>query len=142
MANKARGEIPLTVGGREYTLRLSINAICELETELEKRGIDPNYVAFFRKARKGSLASARLLLWACLRDHHPSLSVADAGELIEALGEISTIWDSLAEAMDAQAPAAADLEAVKGGADEAGRPTTARAGGTGTRSAARRVARG
>lgn len=139
MANKARGEVDLAVGGRSFTLRLSINAICELETELEKRGLDSNYLTFFTKARQGRLNAARLLLWACLRDHHPSVTVSEAGELIEELGELATVWDALADAMSAQTPDAGDLAAVK--ADAGAGPIKARAGGTGTRSAGRRGSR-
>ncbi|SFS77922.1 gene transfer agent family protein [Methylobacterium sp. yr668] len=35
MANRIRGEVPLTLGGRRYTLCLTLGALAELETALQ-----------------------------------------------------------------------------------------------------------
>ena len=137
MANQERGEVPIAIGGRSYTLRLSINSICELEGELERRHLDSNYQTFFVKVRDGSIGAARLLLWACLRDKHPNVTVDDVGGFMEELGDLSAIFQALSQAMGVSQPDPSDLDKLK--AKDAAPPPKAQVDGTGTRSRRRRV---
>src|SRR5690606_738772 len=79
MANPHRGSVALQAGDRAYTLSFSVNAICELETELDKPIAD--IVASIQDPTKLRLSSVRALVWAALRDHHEAVTVKEAGEI-------------------------------------------------------------
>lgn len=89
MANPLRGAVPLQVGGLSYTLSFSINALCELETELDQP------VAVIVKTIQNPealrLNTVRSLVWAGLQDHHAGLSLAEVGLLISEAGLQPTI---------------------------------------------------
>ena len=105
MANPERSEIGVTIGGAEYTLRFSTNAIVALETETGERAIPfvkrlgtdiraPHERPETKdkatdKTNEPLLVSdigigdLRVLTWAGLRDHHAHLSLADVGDLMD-----------------------------------------------------------
>ena len=106
MANPERGEVAVTIGGAEYTLRFSTNAIVALETETGERAIPfvkrlgtdiraPHERPETKDKTKDGRADEprlvsdigigdlRVLTWAGLRDHHAQLSVADVGDLMD-----------------------------------------------------------
>ena len=105
MANPERSEVAVTIGGAEYTLRFSTNAIVALETETGERAI-PFVKRIFTDIRAPherpettdkatdktdepelvsdiGIGDLRVLTWAGLRDHHAQLSVADVGDLMD-----------------------------------------------------------
>ena len=106
MANPERSEVAVTIGGAEYTLRFSTNAIVALETETGERAIPfvkrlstdirapherPETKDKTKDERADELrlvsdvgiGDLRVLTWAGLRDHHAQLSVADVGDLMD-----------------------------------------------------------
>ncbi len=89
MANRERGERVLAIGDQSFTLRVTTNACVEVE-ELSGRTWDQ----ITGGLQAGSLRDARLLLWACLRDHHPTVATCDKeglariGELIDRMGGV------------------------------------------------------
>ena len=97
MANPARGEVALKAGGLEYTLKFSTNAICELEDRLDK-GLN-TIVANMER-----VSTVRALLWAGLRAHHPEVTIAGVGEIIDGIG-IAAVTDTLGKALAAAFPA-------------------------------------
>lgn len=84
MANPHRGEKSFSAGEQTYTLRYSVNAICALEEESGKTvtalGVE------MADPGKVGLSLLRLLLWAGLREHHADISLAGAGDILEAVG--------------------------------------------------------
>jgi hypothetical protein len=64
MANALRGEVDLQVGDKTYTLRLSINAIAEVETLLDK-GI--NEILATLDPATARIGTLRAILWARCR---------------------------------------------------------------------------
>ena len=105
MGNSARGDRTIEIDGVEYTLRMSINAICELEDRAD-RPIE----AIGSRLGNGDagVRDIRLLWWAALRDHHSDVDLQGAGLLIEAIGlerAIGTIGDALADAFPADGAA-------------------------------------
>lgn len=89
MANPHRGEVSFDVAGKTYTLSYSINALCELE---EAADLSVNQVAaLFDKPDRIRLTQARLLFWAGLRDHHPEVTVIEAGALMNDFGVIDAL---------------------------------------------------
>lgn len=79
MANPARGEVTLRGGDQEYTIKFSTNAICEVEERLDK-GLNTIIANMER------VTTVRALLWAGLRTHHPDVTVAGVGEIIDRCG--------------------------------------------------------
>ena len=81
MANPERSEIGVTIGGAEYTLRFSTNAICTLETSTNERAIP--FMKRFADQNVG-MADVRVIVWAGLLDHQPETTLEDAGAVIDA----------------------------------------------------------
>lgn len=116
MPNPAKGEVALRVGETDYTLRLSINAICEAEALLDKT---VNEII----ASLDRVSTMRALLWAGLREHHKDVSLFDAGDIIGAAGA-DVVGAKIGEAIKAAFPQA----------EEGARPPKAARAGTGNAS--------
>jgi hypothetical protein len=99
MANPNKGEIAFDVDGKRYTLRYSIDAICSLEAEAGKGMVA--LIGELQDPSKMSLTLARQVLWAGLLEHHPELTVKEAGELIPAAGGLMKIVSLFNEAFEA-----------------------------------------
>lgn len=88
MANAERGEVDLVAGDATYTLRLSYNAIAEIETLLDK-GIN-EITGMLRDPEDFRISRWRVLLWGGLREHH-KLSLEEAGEVMRLAGIDPTV---------------------------------------------------
>lgn len=88
MANPHKGEVAFEAGGRNYTLRFSADALCQLEDALGRGLIDIlNEIAgWFDAPEKIRFSFIRQVFWAGLRDAHPDIDVKQAGELLLAAG--------------------------------------------------------
>lgn len=98
MANPHRGEVLFKTPDAEYTLVLSTNALCELETEVGKS--IPAIVADLER-----MTTLRAVLWACLRTKHCQISLAQAGEIMDSAGMAETT-DAITRALNAAFPKA------------------------------------
>lgn len=84
MANPNRGEVDLIAGDQTYTMRMSINAIANIEDHFDM-GI--NQVAELLSDAKGMrIGNLRTIVLYALKEHHPELDVAAAGEVIGKAG--------------------------------------------------------
>lgn len=110
-ANRERGEFTLTVKGVRYTLRLTTNACAELEDISNGRTWDQVMAGINR----GSVKDTRLLMWACLREHHPEIAtndptsvfgigkfIDDAGGLVGVLQQLQTFIRMNGETADGE----------------------------------------
>lgn len=99
MANKHRGEVAFDLEGKTYTLRLSTNALCELENVL---GCGINEIGSkLANPETLRLSTVRAVIWAALRDHHREVTLADAGVMVDALklsGAVELIGKTLSAA--------------------------------------------
>lgn len=95
MANKDRGEVDLVAGGKTYTLRMSLNAVAEIEELLDK-GIN-DIAAMVRDPADFRIGTWRVLLWGSLREFH-KVTLEEAGEIMGAAG-IDLVVDVVGEAM-------------------------------------------
>jgi len=87
MGNPHRGAVDWTVSGKVYTLRLSTNALCELESITQRTATEA--LGAFLAAGQQSQIDARLLrsiLWAALSGAHTGLTLAHVGDLIDEAG--------------------------------------------------------
>jgi hypothetical protein len=84
MANPSRGSVAFQVGEKAYTLSFSINALCELEAEMDQP------VAKIAKSLEDPenvrMATVRALVWAALRDSHKEIDMKGAGDILEQAG--------------------------------------------------------
>lgn len=78
MANREKGEVSFEAGGKQYTLRYSSNALCELEDALNL-GIN-DIIARMKNMR---VKDARAIFWAGLTDNHPDIDLKAAGRMLD-----------------------------------------------------------
>lgn len=100
MANAERGEIDLVFGAERLTLRMSINAIAEIETYLDL-GIN-DIAAMLRDPKDFRVGRWRVLLWGALREFHPC-SIEQAGEIMGRAG-VDAVVSAIGSAMQAAFP--------------------------------------
>jgi hypothetical protein len=104
MANRLRGQIELKAGEAVHILRFTVNAFCDLETELG-RPMSEILAGFMtpESRAKVSLSLVRALVWAGLKDAQPSVTIAAAGEIMDAAGPPTAVA-KVAEALQAAFP--------------------------------------
>ena len=83
MANKVKGEVSLNADGKTYILRLSINAICELE-DAEGKGIDQ--IARELVGGRSGMRSLRRILKYALKENHGDLELEAVGSIMSLAG--------------------------------------------------------
>lgn len=104
MANKERGEVTFKVESEEYTLRLDLNALCEVEAVMSTPSRTVTWQQALQMAERNSLSALRAILWAALQPHHPRISLEDTGRLIQRMGGIPGIAKTLQEAVQVSLP--------------------------------------
>ncbi len=102
MANPHKGQVELKAGDSTYILRYSIDAICSLEASLDK-GF-PAIVADMSNPATMRLSAVREVLRAGLQEHHPDITVKQAGELIISAGGALVVLGKVNEAFGAAFP--------------------------------------
>ncbi|HEU4986863.1 MAG TPA: GTA-gp10 family protein [Rhizobiaceae bacterium] len=103
MANRHRGEVSFDAAGKTWTMRLSTNALCELEDALGS-GVDAIGTSM-ADPRSAKVKTLRLIMWASLTDHHEGVTVRQAGELIDEIG-LDTAMGLVQKAFAAMQPEA------------------------------------
>lgn len=111
MANKAKGEVALKTKDQVYTLRYTVNALCDLEDQLGA-GIN-DILKEFQTEDTLRIRTIRTVLWAGLKDKHPDITIAQAGDIITDAGTVAAV-SALAEALISAFP---DAKPVKGDED-------------------------
>lgn len=104
MANPHKGDVELKAGDETYILRYSIDAICSLESRLDK-GF-PQIAAEMSRADTMRLSVVREVLWAGMLEHQPEITIKQAGELIVSAGGAVVVLGKVNEAFAAAFPEA------------------------------------
>ncbi len=88
MANKARGEVKLDLGGESYVLRPTFGAVCEIEDAIGTNLFDAG-----RKLERAEITAKEMvkLTHACLTQSGYPVEEDKLGELIVAHGSLDTI---------------------------------------------------
>jgi hypothetical protein len=117
MANKERGEVGLDVDGTRYTLRPTLNALCELEDVLNQE-----FHVVVEAAAKGRLSAVRALVWSYLQEYHADeiRTLKDAARWIERAGGLDVLQETLDQLMT--------LNAGEASGDDANPPTAQESG--------------
>ena len=76
-ANPQTGVVSFDVSGEAYRLQFTIDAICTLEDLLDKSVADIGV-----QMARGRIGAVRAALWAGLREHHPKVTLKEAGDLL------------------------------------------------------------
>lgn len=82
--NKTRGQITLNIDGQSYQARLPINSLCALESVLDQE-VTAAVQSFLINAqnKRLSIRHTRAFLWAMLLESRPSITLEEAGDLID-----------------------------------------------------------
>lgn len=82
MGNPLKGEVSFEVGELTYRLVFNINTLCTLEDHLDAS------VAEIAQKLSGEvrLGFLRSVIWAGLQEHHPGLTLKQAGDIIGGIG--------------------------------------------------------
>lgn len=108
MGNSKKGEVSFAVAGDRWTLRYTIDALCRLESELDRTFA--SITAELQDIAAARLSTVRAVFWAGLVEHHPDLTVKQAGELMLAMGGTGAALTEIGKALAAAFPEAADGE--------------------------------
>jgi hypothetical protein len=130
MANREKGEVALVIDGQTFTLVLNTNAMAEIEDQLSRLdGKDRNWDFFSARLmdpKKAGVRDGRLLRWGMTREHHPQITLADAGRMVDRAGGMGALANMLLpSAVESATPDQADVEAL---GLKAGNPPKAQAG--------------
>jgi hypothetical protein len=106
MANKHRGEIGFEAGDKSYTFRFSTNAICEVESVLDRSiiSISQDMVNAEKNPEVLRFSTVRAILWAGLREHHPKLTLTEAGDVMTEMGGLSKAVELIADGFSLSFP--------------------------------------
>lgn len=97
MSNEHKGAVTISAAGETYTLRYSVNAICELEKHAKMTF--PEIATQMSDPMRVSMTLVRHLLHAGLSDHHKDINLVQAGELIPAIGGVYAALEPIGEAL-------------------------------------------
>jgi hypothetical protein len=134
MANTDKGEVSLEVGGTSYTLVHSFGGMIDAEDASEPifgRRLKWDEIA--AGVNTGELREFNLFLYALLRKRHKALSVMAVRDLIDDIGGLDALRETLQNTVRISEPDPDDLKAL--GDRKNGRPRKARNDGTGASSA-------
>jgi len=126
MANREKGEVALTVGGRDYTLVLNTNAMAAIEDHLSTPSQDVTWDAFWKRVMRGSVRAVTVLLWGMCRKYHPEVTVDQVGEFVDELGGLPGLEQVLVSANVSSTPDPADVKDLRPKGGQTARPRRAR----------------
>lgn len=113
MTNRELGDVPLTIAGRTYTLRMTTAAMVALEDLYSTPAKEVTFFEVLERVNKGSMKAIRAFLWAALQHHHKGTLTIDAvGDLIEEAGGIFALSEQLQSLGKTTGPDTRDLEGV------------------------------
>jgi len=100
--NLLKGEVPLKAGNKEYTLKLTTNALCELEDLLDM-GVNEIIIASAKNIL--TLKQVRGMLYCACLEHHKEevVDIDAAGKIIDVAGYRET-WTAVVNAIAACLP--------------------------------------
>jgi len=101
MANPHRGEVDIEIGGETWTLRLTLNAMCEIEEQTGK-GL-PEIVNILQHGKAGGFSGMRAIVCAAARSNLPDLTPEMIGEMID-ISDMQKIGHAINQLVSRSAP--------------------------------------
>lgn len=115
MANPERGEFEFEVEGKKYRMKLTLDAIAQLEDYYEQKYRRPiPFGQILARVQSGSIGAMRAVIWASLQCHHPDLTVKQTGELIDQAGGILAFAAQIGKLIGTAQPDVEDVQAAGG----------------------------
>ncbi|QPC87417.1 hypothetical protein GA830_12190 [Mesorhizobium sp. NBSH29] len=87
MANRERGEIGFKSGGKDWTLKLGVNAMCEIETEVDKSISEIGVL--LGDPKTATMKLVRAVMWGGLQEHHDGVTITEVGGIIDDIGMLA-----------------------------------------------------
>lgn len=142
MSNRERGTVTVEIDERSYTLVMDFNALCELEEVLSTPGKERTIPEIIVQIQKGGVRFTRAFIWAALREHHPEVTIKEAGALVTKAGGPLGLAQQMQALTGSMLPDSADLAEL--GLDDKRPPPAqpAKKAGAGATSTSRRVVSG
>lgn len=91
VANSQKGEVSFDVDGTSYTLYLDFNATCLLEDYFSTPQKEVTFDEVMEKAFRGSTRYCRAMIWAALQYHHPTITMQEAGDIVQKSGGLTAL---------------------------------------------------
>ena len=91
MANKHKGEMIVEALGEKWTWRLTTNAMIQVE-DLAARP----FLAMVAEMSTddASMRTLRLIIWGCMIEAHPDMTLEKAGEIIDDMGGLEGVAET------------------------------------------------
>lgn len=86
MANREKGEIPVSIDGVSYTFCFNHAAMIAAEDAVSTPDKEVTWDEFIKRVQRGSARAFAVFIWAGLQKFHPTLTVTNAAEIIDAAG--------------------------------------------------------
>lgn len=84
MANRERGDVEFQSLDQSWTLKLGVNAMCEIEDATEKSILEIGEL--LNNPKTVTIRLLRTVVWAALREYHGDIDVKQAGAVIDGIG--------------------------------------------------------
>ncbi len=84
MANPHKGEVDFVVAGKKYVLRFTTNSIVTAEEEFGQPFLQ--MCSELQDEDKQTIGTFRRVLWVGLLQHHPKITLAQCGDLMDEFG--------------------------------------------------------
>lgn len=103
MANKMRGDVPLNVGDKKYTLCFDHGALIELEDQLDVGivAISNELQSWQGNPDRIRLKWIRALLYVGLKKHQPAITLEDTNEMLGYATQGPQVMEAIGDAMAA-----------------------------------------
>lgn len=111
MANRIKGEVALSHDGDDYTLVLDFNALADFEDATGQNAVK------LLSGGELSIGQMRALIHAGLKQHHPKVTLADAGHILQS--NMGALGEALAAAFPSAEGNAAGAKAARPRASKA-----------------------
>lgn len=151
MANSIRGQVVLKTPDKEFVLRYTADALCQLETVLDKsfgelileiQNWGPNVKdgkivketpdQVLARAKKIRITTLRAVLWAGLIDSSPNMTLRDAGEIMMSVGGPPGVLPDVMKAFSLAFPSDDEIAEPGQGEGTSVSPPQAQPDGTGS----------
>ena len=110
MGNARRAESDVTLEQQTYTINLTFNKVCEIESLLGGKSLlAPDVI--------GSMGTIRAILYVCLRDKIKGLSMNKVGKLIDETPDFNAVAESIVTVVKGFYGVKDDEDEVKAGED-------------------------
>lgn len=101
MANRERGQVGFQAGGKAWTIKLGVNAMCEIEDATDKSISEIGVL--LGDPKTATIKLVRAVMWGGLQEYHDGVTVKEVGGIIDDIG-MAEAGKLIGEAFTAASP--------------------------------------